>query len=45
MNCSLAAAGLLGPLAAGGLQDAFGWKAATIALGVLCASGAVPCVR
>lgn len=44
MNCSLATAGLLGPLAAGGLQDGFGWKATTIALGALCVSGAIPCV-
>ncbi|KAF2811951.1 MFS general substrate transporter [Mytilinidion resinicola] len=43
MNCSLAAAALLGPLACGGLQQRFGWKATTIALGTLCASGAVPC--
>ncbi|ORY17210.1 major facilitator superfamily domain-containing protein [Clohesyomyces aquaticus] len=43
MNCSLAAAGLLGPLAAGGLEEAFGWKATTLALGVLCLSGAIPC--
>jgi hypothetical protein len=44
MNCALAAAGLLGPLAAGGLQDAWGWKSTTLALGVLCISGAIPCV-
>lgn len=44
MNCSLAAAALLGPLACGGLQQRFGWKATTIALGMLCVSGAVPSV-
>ncbi|OCK85618.1 MFS general substrate transporter [Lepidopterella palustris CBS 459.81] len=43
MNCALAAAGLLGPLAAGGLEQRFGWGATTIAMGVLCVSGAVPC--
>ncbi|KAF2491491.1 MFS general substrate transporter [Lophium mytilinum] len=42
MNCSLAAAALLGPLACGGLQQRFGWKVTTIALGMLCVSGAVP---
>ncbi|KAF2733777.1 MFS general substrate transporter, partial [Polyplosphaeria fusca] len=44
MNCSLAAAGILGPLAAGGLQEIYGWDVTTIALGVLCFSGAIPCV-
>ncbi|KAF9698178.1 hypothetical protein EKO04_003877 [Ascochyta lentis] len=44
MNCSLAAAGLLGPLAAGGLMDGVGWKWTTVALGVFCATGAVPCM-
>lgn len=43
MNCALSAAGLLGPLAAGGIEQKFGWNATTIALGALCASGAVPC--
>ena len=41
MNCALAVASLLGPLAAGGIKRRFGWNATTIALG---ASGAVPCV-
>ena len=44
MNCALAAVGLLGPLAAGGIEERFGWNATTIALGALCASSAVPCV-
>jgi len=43
MNCTLAAAGLLGPLAAGGIEERFSWNATTIALGALCASGAMPC--
>lgn len=44
MNCSLAAAGLLGPLAAGGLMDGAGWKWTTVAMGLFCASGVVPCM-
>ena len=44
MNCSLAAAGLLGPLAAGGLMDEAGWKWTTVAMGAFCATGALPCV-
>ncbi|CAO2651069.1 Nn.00g093660.m01.CDS01 [Neocucurbitaria sp. VM-36] len=43
MNCSLASAGLLGPLAAGGLMDAMGWKWMTVVLGCFCAMGIVPC--
>lgn len=43
MNCALAAAGLLGPLAAGGIEERFGWNATTIALGALCASGMMSC--
>ena len=43
MNCSLASAGLLGPLAAGGLTDAVGWKWMTVALGCFCAMGIMPC--
>jgi MFS family permease len=43
MNCSLASAGLLGPLAAGGLVDAVGWKWMTVVLGCFCATGIVPC--
>jgi MFS family permease len=42
MNCSLASAGLLGPLAAGGLVDAVGWKWMTVVLGCFCATGVVP---
>lgn len=44
MNCSLAAAGLLGPLAAGGLMDGVGWNWTTVVMGLFCASGVVPCV-
>lgn len=44
MNCSLAAAGLLGPLAAGGLMDGAGWKWTTVAMGLFCTTGVVPCV-
>lgn len=44
MNCSLAAAGLLGPLAAGGLTDSAGWKWTTVTMGLFCLSGVVPCV-
>jgi MFS family permease len=44
MNCSLAAAGLLGPLAAGGLMDGVGWSWTTVAMGLFCATGVVPCV-
>jgi MFS family permease len=44
MNCSLASAGLLGPLAAGGLIDAVGWEWMVVVLGVFCATGIVPCV-
>lgn len=44
MNCSLAAAGLLGPLAAGGLMDGAGWRWTTIAMGLFCITGVVPCV-
>ncbi|KAJ4368884.1 hypothetical protein N0V83_005966 [Neocucurbitaria cava] len=43
MNCALASAGLLGPLAAGGLVNAAGWKWMTVALGSFCALGIVPC--
>lgn len=43
MNCALASAGLLGPLAAGGLMDAVGWKLMTIVLGCFCTTGIVPC--
>jgi MFS family permease len=42
MNCSLASAGLLGPLAAGGLADAVGWKWMTVVLGCFCATGGLP---
>lgn len=45
MNSAMAAAGLLGPLAAAGLEDNYGWGATTIAFGVLALTGAVPCVR
>ncbi|KAJ8117329.1 hypothetical protein OPT61_g1450 [Boeremia exigua] len=44
MNCSLAAAGLLGPLAAGGIMDGAGWNWTTVAMGIFCATGVVPCV-
>jgi MFS family permease len=44
MNSALAAAGVLGPLFVGWLQNEFGWKATSIALGALCLSGAAPCV-
>lgn len=43
MNCSLAAAGLLGPLAAGGLMDRVGWNWTTVAMGIFCATGIIPC--
>ncbi|KAL6703557.1 hypothetical protein ACN47E_009502 [Coniothyrium glycines] len=43
MNCALASAGLLGPLAAGGLVDAAGWQWMTVFLGCFCATGIVPC--
>jgi MFS family permease len=44
MNCALASAGLLGPLAAGGLVDAVGWKWMVVVLGGFCATGVGPCV-
>ncbi len=44
MNCSMASAGLLGPLAAGGLVDAIGWKGMTAVLGCFCVSGCIPCI-
>ncbi|OAL50203.1 MFS general substrate transporter [Pyrenochaeta sp. DS3sAY3a] len=43
MNCALASAGLLGPLAAGGLIDSVGWKWMTLALGCFCLMGIAPC--
>lgn len=43
MNCSLASAGLLGPMAAGGLMDSVGWKWMTVAMGCFCAMGIAPC--
>jgi hypothetical protein len=43
MNCSLASAGLLGPLAAGKLVNKVGWKWMTVVLGAFCATGIVPC--
>jgi len=44
VNTSLALAGLVGPIAAGAIQDRFGWEGTTILLGVICFTGAVPCV-
>lgn len=44
MNCAFASAGLLGPLAAGGLMDSVGWRWMTIVLGCFCATGIVPCM-
>lgn len=44
MNTALAAAGVVGPLFFGWLQDRFGWKATCTAMGLLCFSGAIPCV-
>ncbi|KAI8934781.1 hypothetical protein NX059_008468 [Plenodomus lindquistii] len=43
MNCALASAGLLGPLAAAGLMESVGWKWKTVVLGCFCATGIVPC--
>jgi MFS family permease len=43
MNCSLASAGLLGPLAAGGLVNKVGWKWMTVVLGCFCSTGIVAC--
>jgi MFS family permease len=44
MNSALAAAGVLGPLLVGWVRDEFGWKPTCVLLGVLCLSGAIPCV-
>lgn len=44
MNCSLASAGSLGPLAAGGLMDGTGWKWMGVAIGVFCVTVVAPCV-
>ncbi|KAF2848799.1 MFS general substrate transporter [Plenodomus tracheiphilus IPT5] len=43
MNCALAFAGLLGPMAAAGLMNAVGWSWMTVVLGCFCATGIVPC--
>lgn len=43
MNCALAGATVFGPLVTGGLNQAYGWKAATAFMGAMCLSGAVPC--
>jgi hypothetical protein len=42
MNCSLALAGSLGLLAAGGLIDGAGWKWTGVAMGMFCVTGVVP---
>lgn len=43
-NCSMAAATLLGPVAAGALRERYGWDVMSTALGVLSISGAIPAV-
>lgn len=44
MNMALASAGVIGPLFIGWLQDEVGWTGTCTAMGVLCVSGAIPCV-
>jgi MFS family permease len=44
LNSALAAAGIVGPLFVGWLQQTLGWRATSIAMGILCLSGALPCV-
>lgn len=43
MNCALATATVVGPLLTGWLNQEYGWKTATMSMGVLCLSGALPC--
>lgn len=44
MNSALAAASIIGPLFIGWIQKEVGWTGTCIATGVLCFSGAIPCV-
>ena len=44
-NCSMAAATLFGPVAAGALIERYGWGVMTTAMGVFAFSGAIPSVR
>jgi MFS family permease len=44
MNSSLAAASIIGPLFIGWLQKEVGWTGTCVAMGVMCFSGALPCV-
>jgi MFS family permease len=44
INTALASAGVVGPLFIGWLQDEVGWTGTCTAMGILCVSGAVPCV-
>lgn len=44
LNCGVALAGGVGPMAAGALMDGKGWKDMTILMGVVCFTAVVPCV-
>jgi MFS family permease len=44
MNSALAAASIIGPLFIGWLQKEVGWTGTCVAMGVMCFSGALPCV-
>ena len=44
MNTALATAGMVGPLFLGWLQEELGWTGTCTAMGLLCLSGAIPCV-
>lgn len=44
MNSALAAASIIGPLFMGWIQKDIGWTGTCVALGLMCFSGAIPCV-
>lgn len=44
MNSALAAASIIGPLFVGWIQKEVGWTGTCLAMGVMCFSGAIPCV-
>ena len=43
MNCALATATVTGPILTGWVNQEYGWKTATMTMGLLCLSGALPC--